>query len=622
MSLEVTTVSKKAQKLSDAAAAVFVITQSDIRRSGATSIPEALRMVPGVEVARIDASKWAITIRGFNGRFANKLLVLMDGRTVYTPTFSGVFWHMQDTLLEDIDRIEVIRGPGASLWGANAVNGVINIITQKAGDSQGAYLSAGGGTEERFFAGARYGDQLDENLFYRIYAKYFDRDSALDANGDDTADQWDGLRGGFRMDWDVSERNAITFQGDIFDGQDGETITTASLNPPYSITSDEENGYFGGDLIARWTHRFSSTSEAVFQLYYDRLERTSEILDVYQDTLDLDFQHRFQIWTRHQLMWGVGYRLIKDEFNNSFSTSIIPDSRDLDLVSAFVQDEIQLIPDRLGLILGSKFEHNDFTGFEIQPSGRMVWKPAEKQTLWGAVSRAVRTPSRGEHDTYVNSRVIPPDGLYPGSPAQPVTLVGNRDFESETLIAYELGYRIQPTSRFSLDVATFYNVYDNLRTVEPDSLFSSTAGNEMEGDTYGFEVAADFQPMDWWRLQFSYSFLEMNLSLKSTSLDTTSEGAEGESPQNKFSLRSMMDLPHELALDIWLRYVDELPTQKVDDYTTLDMRLAWTPLKWLELAVVGQNLFEDHHPEFNPELIEISPTEVQRSVYGRVTCRF
>ena len=622
MNLEVTTVSKKAQKRSDTAAAVFVITQSDIQRSGAASIPEALRMVPGVEVARIDASKWAITVRGFNGRFANKLLVLMDGRALYTPAFSGVFWLMQDTLLEDIDRIEVIRGPGASLWGANAVNGVINIITKKADDSQGTYLTTGGGTEERFFAGVRYGGRLDDNLFYRMYAKYFDRDNAVDADGDKTADHWDGLRGGFRMDWEATGHDTMTLQGDIFDGQDGETITTSSLNPPYSITSDEENGYFGGNLLGRWMHRFSSTSETVLQLYYDRLERTSEILDVYQNTFDIDFQHRFQLGTRNQMMWGFGYRFVRDDFNNSFSTSIIPDSRDLDLVSAFVQDEIQLIPDRLGLILGSKFEHNDFTGFEVQPSGRLVWKPVEKQTLWGAISRAVRTPSRGEHGTFINSRVIPPDGLYPGSPAQPVTLVGNGDFDSETLIAYELGYRIQPTSRLSLDVATFYNVYDNLRTIEPTGLFSATAGNEMEGDTYGVELAADFQPLNWWRLQLSYSFLEMNLSLKDASLDTTSESAEGESPQNKVSIRSMMDLPHNLELDIWFRYVDNLPTQRLDDYTTLDVRFAWKPLKWLELAVVGQNLLADHHPEFKPELIDTSPTEVQKSVYGSVTCRF
>ena len=300
MNLEVTTVSKKAQKLSDTAAAVFVITQSDIQRSGATSIPEALRMAPGVEVARIDASKWAVTVRGFNGRFANKLLVLMDGRTLYTPTFSGVFWHMQDTLLEDIDRIEVIRGPGASLWGANAVNGVINIITKKAGDSQGSYLSAGGGTEERVFAAGRYGGHLDNNLSYRMYAKYFDRDNAVDAAGDDTADHWDGLCGGFRMDWEATAHDTMTLQGDIFDGEDGETLTTASLDPPYSITSDEENGYFGGNLLGRWMHRFSNTSETVLQLYYDGLERTSEILDVYQNTFDIDFQHRFQLGTRHR----------------------------------------------------------------------------------------------------------------------------------------------------------------------------------------------------------------------------------------------------------------------------------------------------------------------------------
>jgi iron complex outermembrane receptor protein len=358
------------------------------------------------------------------------------------------------------------------------------------------------------------------------------------------------------------------------------------------------------------------------QLYYGRLDRESSILDVVQDTVDIDFQHRFQLGSRQQIIWGGGYRYIGDDFNNSFSTSMIPDSKDLNLFSAFIQDEIQIISDRLDLIIGSKFEHNDFTGFEVQPSGRLAWKPAEKQTLWGAVSRAVRTPSRGDADVFIINQIIPPDALYPGSPEQPVTLVGNEQFDSETLIAYELGYRILPIPRLSLDIVTFYNVYDNLRTIEPINLFSSTAGNEMEGDTYGVELSADYQPLDWWRLQLNYSFLEMNLSLKEGSGDTTSESAEGESPQNKVSLRSMMDLPYDLRLDLWFRYVDELPTQNVSDYTTMDIRFAWKPRKWLELDVVGQNLLENHHPEFKPEFIDTLSTEVERGVYGSVTFRF
>jgi len=622
----VTSVSKKEQKLSEAAAAIDVITQDDIRRSGATSIPEALRVVPGLQVARLDANKWAVSARGFNGRFANKLLVLIDGRSVYTPLFSGVWWDAQNVLLEDIARIEVIRGPGATLWGANAVNGVINIITKDAKDTQGGLVTIGHGTEERGFGEFRYGGTLGDNAHYRVYARYFDRERSVAASGDYGADEWDVAQGGLRVDWEVSDSDSLTLQGDIHSGTVGERQTMASLSPPYEQTFDNDDDVAGGNILGRWNHTFSDTSGMSFQLYYDRSDRDHMIIGEVRDTFDLDFQHRFALDDRHEIVWGLGYRLSRDDIDNSFTLSFDPDSRNDQLLSAFVQDEITLIEDQLKLTPGAKLEHNDYTGFEFQPSARLLWMPHEKHTVWAAVSRAVRTPSRVESYGRVNRYVLPPATL--------MSMFGDRDFDSEELLAHELGYRVQPMDRLSLDIATFYNIYENLRTVELGTPFPETspapphlvvplfADNKMDGETYGIEVAADWRPLDWWRLEAGYTYLQVVLHLDDDSTDTLSEGAEGESPHNQFSLRSSMDLPRNLELDSCLRYVDNLPGLGVDSYLTLDVRLGWKPTENLELFVVGQNLLDSHHAEFESTFFGVHATEVEHSVYAGLTWRF
>ena len=635
MDIEITSVAKKAQKLSEAAAAVFVITNDDLRRSGVTSIPEALRMVPGLQVARIDANKWAITSRGFNGRFSNKLLVLIDGRSVYTPLFSGVYWDTKDTLLEDIDRIEVIRGPGAALWGANAVNGVINIITKRSQDTQGGLVVAGTGTEERGFGAVRYGGKLGQDAYGRIYAKYFSRDDAVFASGEDASDGWDVWRTGFRMDWQGSGPDALTLQGDLYEGETGETVITKSLDPGEPPTSDEDNDMSGADLLGRWKHTISDTSEIALQVYYDRTERNSVIVDQVHDTLDIDFQHHFNLGQRHEIVWGLGYRFVSDDISNTFCGSWDPDSRDDDLYSGFVQDDITLIKDRLRLTLGSKFEHNDYTGHEIQPNARLMWTPHEGHSVWTAVSRAVRTPSRTEHDGRLITTVLPPGSLIPLFPGPVVAgVVGDGDYDSEELLAYELGYRVQPTDQLSVDIATFYNDYRHLRTLEPGDLFPemspppahlvllSSADNNMEGETYGVEVAADWRPLDWWGLKATYTYLQIQLELGKDSGDTISESAEGESPHQQVSLRSSMDMMQDLALDCWVRYVDDLPSQGMDSYITLDVRLGWKVLENVKLSVVGQNLFDDRHPEYEPEFVDTIATEVERSVYGKITWQF
>ncbi|UCF90633.1 MAG: TonB-dependent receptor [Desulfobacterales bacterium] len=359
-------------------------------------------------------------------------------------------------------------------------------------------------------------------------------------------------------------------------------------------------------------------SDMELQFYYDREERST----FYVNTVDVDFQHRFMPLERHEIIWGLGYRYVDDKFEEAFSFSFEPDSRDTDLFSAFIQDEITLFPDRLRLTVGSKFEHNDFTGFEIQPNARILWTPAENHSVWAAVSRAIRTPSQGEEDARIINGVVLPDTLFPGSPVAFVRLIGSDDFESEELIAYEAGYRFRPIDRLSVDIAGFYNDYDNLRTIEPIGPFTFAADNKMEGETYGVELAADWRPFDWWRLQAAYTYLQMELKLDADSGDSQSERAEDEIPHHQASLRSSLELPANLEMDLWLRYVDELPAQNVDDYVTPDVRVGWKPIKNLEVSLVGQNLLENHHPEFRPEILDTPAAEIERSVYGKITWRF
>src|SRR5436190_9633176 len=619
----VTSVSKSEEKLSTAAAAIYVITEDDIRHSGVTSIPEALRMAPGVEVARVDAHTWAISARGFNDYFANKLLVLQDGRSVYTPLFSGVYWDAQDTLLEDVDRIEVIRGPGAALWGANAVNGVINIITKDAKDTQGFLLTGGGGTEEQLFAGARYGGKIGDNAYFRVYGKYFNRDDSALPGGGDANDRWQMSRGGFRVDWQPTEINHVTFQGDLYGGTAKQTNIRVSPTPPFTpFPENDQSDMSGGNLLSRWTHSFGNSSEFMLQTYYDYTFLGANTLEERRRTWDIEAQQRFALFDRHDVILGLGYRLMSDSTDDSFEVSLNPDKRTDDLFSAFVQDKITLVDDRLWLTAGSKFEHNDYTGFEVQPSGRITWVPHEQHTVWASVARAVRTPSRAESDIRLNqSPVIP--GIV-------TSIFGNRDFDSEKLIAYELGYRVQPEEHVSFDLALFYNDYDDLRSIEliglqpgPPPNLRLMVENGLKGFTYGGELAANYQPAKWWCLRLAYSYLEIDVKRKAGFSDTASVAdLEGSSPQNQVSLMSSLELPQNVSLDLWARYVDRLPARSIDSYFTLEVRLAWRPIKSLELSVVGQNLLDNAHPEFRGGIVPAPPTEVERSVYAKITWRF
>jgi iron complex outermembrane receptor protein len=554
MEIEVTSVSKRSERLSQAAAAVIVITQDEIRRSGVTSLPEALRLVNSLHVARQTQHDWAVSARGFNLTTANKMLVLIDGRSVYTPLFSGVFWDVQDTLLEDVERIEVIRGPGATLWGANAVNGVINVITKRAADTQGGLVTAGGGEEERAFGGVRWGGGFrGEKGHYRVYGKVFDRDSMVLADGSDARDDMQMGQGGFRADWKNSEADSFTLQGDAYDG----TIGAIALG---------DTDVDGGNLLGRWTRTTSERSGLELQVYWDRTHRRiPDLFEEHLDILDLDFQHRLPLAERHDLVWGFGYRWHRDEVGNSAAVGFFPPRRSFGLASFFAQDEISLLGDRLDLIVGTKVEHNDSTGFEVQPSIHAAWKPDDRRTLWGAVSRAVRTPTRLDEDVVF----FGPNGLH--------LVEGSRDFESEELLAWELGYRIQTTPELLFDLAAFYNVYDHLRSQEPPagSPIPIVLANNLNAETWGAELRMNAQPRPGLRLQAGYTRLEKHFSLDPGSRDPSGGLAEGNDPENRLAFRASVDLPSNLELDAWLRYVDSLPQPPVDAYTEMDLRLGW-----------------------------------------------
>lgn len=626
LQLTITSVSKKEENASEAPASVYVLTQEDIHRGGLLSVPEALRMVPGMDVARINANQWAISARGFNSRYANKLLVLMDGRSVYTPLFGGVRWDIQDPLLEDLDRIEIIRGPGATLWGADAVNGVINIISKNASDTQGALISGGGGSEDRGFGAVRYGGKINDQTYYRVYGKYFDTDDTVDAAGQDSYDAWNLFRTGFRLDWKPSSENSVTLLGDYYSGTTHESTPTNFV--ALSMLPFFQNDLTGGNILGRWKHSFSDASELTYQMYYDHAERRSSAFSETIDTFDIDAHHRFELGERNEVTWGLGYRLIHDDLMAGSFSTYDPDSADRTVFSAFAQDEISIVPDRLRLSLGSKFEHNQYSGLEIQPAARIAFTPRPKHTFWSAISRAVRTPSRFENDA--RQTIL----FFPGADVSTrLDLVYNRELRPEELLAYEVGYRVMPRPDVSLDLALFYNVYNNLGTFEPlpaSSLSGSRPpvliiplqfDNGMNGETFGAEVSAKWQITDHWRTSAGYTWLKMQLHLDPSSLDTTSELAEGDSPQHQFQVRSLLDLPWNLQFDTAVYYVDRLPRQGVAGYTRLDARVGWRPVKNLDVSVGMQNLLDDRHSEFG-QLQGVASTEIQRSFYGKVTWRY
>jgi iron complex outermembrane recepter protein len=634
MNVEVTSVAKEPQKLLQAPASIQVITAEDIRRSGATTLPEALRLADNLEVAQINAHDWAISARGFNANLANKLLVLIDGRAVYTPLYGGVLWNVQDYLLKDIDRIEVISGPGGTLWGANAVNGVINIITKPARDTQGPYASLAAGNQLEEQSGVRYGTELAPQVYLRVYGKYTDEGPQVSSALSNADDGWHAARGGFRLDSEASATDRLTVQGDLY---------TASE----TVAGTVDAGLSGGNVLGRWTRTESDGSSLSLQAYYDHTYLSQPFgasppappyytgfpaasLTDAVDTYDLDLQDHFAWGTRQKLSWGLGYRATHEADNDISVVRFTPPVLDQVLYSAFLQDEVALTR-AVTLTAGSKLEHNDYTGYEAEPSVRLQWQPDPTQMLWSAISRAVRTPSRYDRDLVVPTGLVnpPPPFEFPAAYLQ-----GNPAFVSETLIAYEAGYRAELAPKLTGSVSTFYNSYADLRSTTATATtplypfpYPVYFQNNLEGHTYGAELGASYQLLEWWRVHLGYDLLREHLHARPGQSDATGATNETADPQQQVALRSSMDLPHNLTLDAALRWVDTLwinngPTggpvvETVPSYFGLDTRLAWRVSRKLELSLSGQNLLHEYHTEYG--FPSPAREQIVRSVYARIT---
>lgn len=618
MDLEVTSASRHPEKLADAAAAIEVITGDDIRRSGATSLPEALRLASNLDVAQKNAHDWAITARGFNTALANKLLVMIDGRTVYTPLFSGVFWDVQNVLLEDVERIEVISGPGGTLWGANAVNGVINIITKNARDTQGSYAEAAAGSKLDGLGAARFGTAVAPDVYARVYGESFERDGERTAAGVPAGDDWRQNRVGFRLDAGAARHDAFTLQGDYYDGDEG-------------VVSGGTAKVSGGNLLGRWSRTIAANADMHLQVYFDHTHLEDPIAALLLggapfapagvltddlDTFDVDFQDRFPIGARNEITWGFGYRHTHDDAANAPALAFLPPTLNQNLYSAFAQDEATL-GESLVFTIGSKIEHNDYTGFEVEPSVRLLWKVADNQSLWAAISRAVRTPSRVDRDESVPA----PQYLL-------VVLEGSPGFDSESVIAHELGYRAELGPAFALSATAFQNNYYHLRStgITPETLLPFVFENNLEGDTYGLELAADWRVTEAWRLRAGYDPLRENIRVKPGAFDLNDAHNETADPSERWSVRSSLDLPDRMELDVALRGtasrdLNDGPTiGRIPGYTEMDVRFAWNVLDGCELSLAGQNLLHARHVEYGfPDGSEV---EIGRSVYGKVAWHF
>lgn len=593
LDVEVSSVTRQETTVGRTPAAVFVITSEMIERSGARSIPEALRMAPGVQVSRTHAGSWQVSIRGYNEFFSNKILVQIDGRSIYNPWWGGVQWSAYHVPMELIDRIEVVRGPGASLWGANAVNGVINIVTKNAGETQGLHVHAGGGTADRAFATAYYGEKLDEDTSLRMYGTWL---NTMWDRPNDASDLWNLGQGGFRIDSRIDDCNTFFIEGDYYDAQSG-------VNTP---VLDLVGKSHGGNVLTSWTHSIDDRRQWTARAYYDVRDSGNEFGHSYDSKLDFDLAYQFQVGERHRLVSGVEYRNTRTWHDNYVHSQIEYDLAD-DMYDYFFQDEISLIDDKLYFTVGSKFTHNIFTTFEFQPTGRLLYLPDKKTSIWGAVSRAVRLPMRFE--------------LVQGAKTNPLDI---HNVRSEDLLAWECGVRRQPTDAFSWEAAAFLYQYEDLISVEtrsPSSVAPAYFYNDMDGQSYGFELNSELKMSERWRLRGAYSFVKMALHGDSRSVAQTYAAAvEGQTPNNQLYLTSSMDLSKCVQLDATWRYADWLPTGDISYYNVADVRLAWTPRKHLTFEVVGRNLLMEEHYE-RGALPYSSVNPVPAEVYGAVTWR-
>jgi iron complex outermembrane receptor protein len=602
--LQVTSVSKEARPAFGTAAAITVFTRDDIRRSGATSIPDVLRLVPGVEVAQLDANKWAIGIRGFQGRLSKSVLVMIDGRSVYTPLFAGVYWEMQNVMLESIERIEVIRGPGGTIWGANAVNGVINIITRRAQDTRGTLVTAGGGNVEQGFLNAYHGGGNDK-LSYRASGGGFTRAPGFHPDGRNF-DDWRRVQGGFRLDWNPESRDSVNVIGNAYRVVAGSKLGISTYSPPALVNLEDNGSFSGQNIAAGWRRALDHGSDVQVRAYYDRTSRDDLNYREVRNTFDVDFIHHLAL-DRHDVIWGAGIRVSPSTYTQKVPTvDFLPHTETYNIYSAFAQASISLAPNRLVLTIGTKIEHNSYSGFEIQPSARFSWTPTEQQTVWGALTHAVRTPSRIEQGFRFTALAVPSLPLY-------LRLIGDGQFTPEQLNGYELGYRRYLKNAGFISVATYYNRYDDLLSVEnlPAGVETSPPPthlvlplylrNGIQTQTAGVEIASLWDLRRWWRVRANYAFMHLDAKRKPSSNDASTVGQlEGDSPVHTAVIQSFLTLPRAVEFSLTYRYVAALTgtDQKVPAYSTGDAQMAKHLTRDLQVSIVGRNLLQPAHPEY------------------------
>ncbi len=627
--IEVTTVTKEPEVIWKTPAAIYVITQQDIQRSGAQTIPQALRLAPGVEVAQISSDQWAIGIRGFGSRLSRSVLVLIDGRIVYSPLTAGVYWEVQDYLIEDIDHIEVIRGPGGTIWGPNAVNGVINIITKSTKDTLGGLASGGAGNVEQGFGEARYGGSYGQNLTYRIYGKAFARAPEFHLVPP-AYDPWQGGQAGFRMDWGGGARDSYTLSGDGYYQAFGENASTSSYDPPANYNLFGQVPLSGANILFRWRRKFSDKKDFQLNTYYDQTSRHELNFGDVRNTVDVDAQYRFPL-PRQEVTTGLSlYASHGEEEQVLTGLEFVPPTRTDQIYSAFLQDEVALVPNQLSLFAGTKILKTNYTGVLLEPSVRLLYTPSATQSLWAAFTQAVRTPADVERDFYLASLV----GFSPTGLPFFARFNANRNFQSERLNGYEAGYRRLLAAKLYMDIAAFYNQYRNLLSEDitgsiylendpapPHLLLPAEFGNGLKATSSGGEIVGEYRPKDFWRLRAWYSFLELHVEAVPGSQDIGSApGVQGSSPQSEVLLQTGFDLPKSVSADIYARYVGRLTALNVPAYWTGDVTLGYSLSKQLRLTLVGQNLFQPRHYEFNYD--PNGPVGIERSLFGKLTWRW
>ena len=628
--IQVTSVNKAPEEVWKTPAAIYVITQEMIQRSGATNIPEALRLAPGVEVARINADTWSIGIRGFGTRLSRSVLVLIDGRSVYSPLLAGVYWEVQDMLIEDVDRIEVIRGPGGTIWGPNAVNGVINIITKSSKETQGGLVSGGGGNVQQGLGEARYGGAHGKDFTYRVWGKAFAWAPEYHADGHNY-DAWQGGDAGFRMDWTRNTRDNFTLEGTFYNQAFGESVSITNYEPPESYIQDGTASLSGGNILWRWERKQGENKSLLLDAYYARDNRHELNFGDLRDTYDVDYLQR-RPFTRQELSWGASID-ISHGFEPMVTQGLyfIPQSRTDQLYTGFIQDEIALKPNKVQLILGSKVLKTNYTGLLAEPTARLLYTPTATQSLWAAFTRAVRTPADVERDFYLSSYL----GTAPNGLPFFARFNANPNFTSEDLNGYELGYRRMVKKTLYVDIASFFNQYSNLFSEEltggpaiedmpPPQHVIVTAqfGNSYKATTEGGEIVAEWQPTKFWRLNGSYSFLEMHIKIANPNAINVGSPltTQGSSPQHQVLVQSNLDLPKSVTADFQIRYVSSLPGLMIPSYTTGDVSLGWHVNKQVLLSATGQNLFQPWHYEYSYD--PRGPVGIMRAFFGRVTWRW